>query len=349
MNQGHSVQIPEQRPMAARKRGHIEAVLSGRTQSRVDAGFEALRFEPCALPELDLDAIDLSTCFLGKRLKLPFLISSMTGGQSGAERINATLAEAAQALGIALGVGSQRIALAEGGRAGIDHSLRRRAPDIALYGNIGAAQLRHDYSSADLQRVLEMIEADALIVHLNPMQEALQQGGDTCWSGLLCKLERLCAELPLPVIVKEVGFGISAAVALRLASCGVAAVDVAGAGGTSWSAVEGAMSEDPKRAALAELYRDWGIPTATALREVRAALPNLPLIGSGGIRNGLDAAKAIRLGADLVGQAGALLHAAVRGPEAVLAHFAQLEAALRLACFATGARDLAALKRVRLL
>ena len=349
MKQPHSIEIPEPRTMAERKRGHIEAVLSGRTQARIDAGFEVLRFEHCALPELDLDAINLSTCFLGKHLKLPFLISSMTGGQSGAERINACLAEAAQTLGIALGVGSQRIALAEGGFAGIDRSLRRRAPDIALYGNIGAAQLRRDYNSADLQRALEMIEADALIVHLNPLQEALQEAGDTCWSGLLGKLECLCAELPLPVIVKEVGFGISAPVAVRLASCGVAAVDVAGAGGTSWSAVEGAMSNDPKRAALAELFRDWGIPTATALREVRAALPALPIIGSGGIRNGLDAAKAIRLGADLVGQAGGLLHAAVSGTEAVLSHFAQLEATLRRVCFATGARDLAALKRVRLL
>ncbi len=337
-------------PMAARKRDHIDAVLSGRAQARhIDAGFDALRFEPCALPELDLDAIDLSTRFLGKPLKLPFLISSMTGGQGGAERINAALAEAAQALGIALGVGSQRIALAEGGRAGIDRSLRQRAPDIALYGNIGAAQLQRDFGSADLQRVLAMIEADALIIHLNPLQEALQQAGDTDWSGLLGRIDALCRALPVPVIVKEVGFGISAPVARRLADCGVAAVDVAGAGGTSWSAVEGALSSDPRRAALAELFRDWGIPTATALREVRAALPTLPLIGSGGVRSGLDAAKAIRLGADLVGQAGALLQAAVDGPEAVLAHFAQLEAALRLTCFATGARDLAALKRVRLL
>jgi len=336
--------------MAERKRGHIDVVLSGRAQAHsVEAGFEALRFEHCALPELDLEAIDLSTQFLGKRLARPFLISSMTGGQAGAEQINTALAEAAQELGIALGVGSQRIALAEGGHRGIDASLRRRAPDIPLYGNIGAGQLRRDFGSAALLRAVEMIGADALIVHLNPLQEALQANGDTRWSGLLGQIERLCAELPVPVIVKEVGFGISAPVALRLVGCGVAAIDVAGAGGTSWSAVEGAMSADPRRAALAELYRDWGIPTATALREVRAALPALPLIGSGGIRSGLDAAKAIHLGADLVGQAGALLQAATQGVQAVLDHFAQLEDALRLACFATGSKDLAALRRVRLL
>ena len=153
----------------------------------------------------------------------------------------------------------------------------------------------------------------------------------------------------MPVIVKEVGFGISAPVALRLAGCGVAAIDVAGAGGTSWSAVEGHMATDPQQAALAEIFRDWGLPTATALREVRAALPALPLIGSGGIRHGLDAAKALRLGASLVGQAGPLLRAAIEGVAPLMAHFAQLEQGLRLACFATGSVDLAALRRVRLL
>lgn len=335
--------------MSERKAGHIEAVLSGRVNARaVDAGFDRLRFEHCALPELDLQDIDLSTDFLGKRLQRPFLISSMTGGHAHAARINAVLAEAAQALGIALGVGSQRVALSGGGFQGTDRSLRRLAPDIALYGNLGAAQLR-EYDTDDMRRAVDMIDADALIIHLNPLQEALQARGDTRWSGLLARLEKACAALPVPVIVKEVGFGISAPVALRLAGCGVAAIDVAGAGGTSWSAVEGHMATDPQQAALAEIFRDWGLPTATALREVRAALPALPLIGSGGIRHGLDAAKALRLGASLVGQAGPLLRAAIEGVAPLMAHFAQLEQGLRLACFATGSVDLAALRRVRLL
>lgn len=335
--------------MSKRKEGHIDAVLSGLANARAtSAGFEQIHFEHCALPELDLDQIDLSTEFLGKTLRRPFLISSMTGGHVHAERINTVLAEAAQSLGLALGVGSQRVALAEGAFHGTNRSLRRIAPDIALYGNVGAAQLR-EYAVEDMQRAVDMIGADALILHLNPLQEALQAGGDTRWSGLLERLRRLCAQLPMPVIVKEVGFGISAKVALRLVDCGVAAIDVAGAGGTSWSAVEGRLATDPQLAELAEIYRDWGIPTATALRQVRAALPGLPLIGSGGIRHGLDAAKALHLGANVVGQAGPLLRAAINGIEPLLAHFALLEQGLRLACFATGSANLSALRDARLL
>ena len=335
--------------LSKRKEGHIEAVLSGQVNAKaVDAGFDRVRFEHCALPELDLQDIDLSVEFLGKKLQRPFLISSMTGGHPNAAGINTVLAEAAQTLGIALGVGSQRVALSGGGFQGTDRSLRRVAPDIALYGNVGAAQLR-EYGPEHMQRAVDMIGADALIIHLNPLQEALQATGDTRWSGLLSRLEQVCLQLPVPVIVKEVGFGISAAVATRLAGCGVAAVDVAGAGGTSWSAVEGWLANDSRRAQMAEMYRDWGIPTATALRQVRAALPDLPLIASGGIRHGLDAAKALRLGASLVGQAGPLLRAAIDGLDPLLAHFAALEQGLRLACFATGSRDLVALRKAALL
>jgi len=335
--------------MSKRKENHIDAVLSGEANARaVSAGFDRVRFEHCALPELDLSDIDLSTTFLGKRLRRPFLISSMTGGHAHAAAINAVLAEAAQTLGIALGVGSQRVALSGGGLEGTDRSLRRLAPDVPLYGNMGAAQLR-EFGPDAMRHAVDMIDADALIIHLNPLQEALQARGDTRWSGLLRQLELLCAALAVPVIVKEVGFGISVPVARRLADCGVAAIDVAGAGGTSWSAVEGRLASDPAQAALAEIYRDWGIPTATALREISDALPQLPLIGSGGIRHGLDAAKAIRLGATLVGQAGPLLRAAIDGLEPLLAHFSLLEQGLRLACFATGSADLAALRRVRLL
>ena len=335
-------------PLSARKQDHIDAVLSGTVNARsVDAGFDQLRFEHCALPELDMQDIDLSVEFLGKRLERPFLISSMTGGHPKAAGINAVLAEAAQTLGIALGVGSQRVALSGGGLHGTDRSLRRIAPDVALYGNVGAAQLR-EYGPDHMQRAVDMIGADALIIHLNPLQEALQSNGDTRWSGLLSRLERVCAQSPVPVIVKEVGFGISAAVATRLVACGVAAIDVAGAGGTSWSAVEGWKAHDSHRAELAELYRDWGIPTATCLRQVRAALPELPLIGSGGIRHGLDAAKAIRLGAQLVGQAGPLLRAAIDGIEPLLAHFSALEQGLRLACFATGSANLLELRQAGL-
>jgi isopentenyl-diphosphate delta-isomerase len=335
--------------LSKRKEGHIQAVLSGKVNAKaVDAGFEQLRFEHCALPELDLQDVDLSVEFLGKTLRRPFLISSMTGGHPNAAGINAVLAEAAQTLGIALGVGSQRVALSGGGFDGTDHSLRRIAPDVALYGNVGAAQLR-EYGPDLMQRAVDMIGADALIIHLNPLQEALQADGNTCWSGLLSRLEQVCVHLPVPVIVKEVGFGISATVAKRLVGCGVSAIDVAGAGGTSWSAVEGWLANDSRRAEMAEMYRDWGIPTATSLRQIRAVLPDLPLIGSGGIRHGLDAAKALRLGAHLVGQAGPLLRAAIEGIEPLLSHFAALEQGLRLACFATGSGNLVALRKAALL
>lgn len=328
-----------------RKNAHVDAVLSGRVNYRdKTAGFENIHFVHEALPELHLSEIDLSTEFLGKRLALPFLISSMTGGPSRAERINGNLAEAAETLGIAFAVGSQRVALDRGELGGLGKQLRRRAPTAPLYANLGAVQLVHGFGLDELRRAVEMIEANALILHLNPLQEALQIGGNADWRGVEAAIERACAQLETPIIVKEVGFGISPATARRLANCGVAAIDVAGAGGTSWAAVEGSMAADPNLAALAETFRDWGIPTSLALQSVRQALPEMHLIGSGGVRTGLDAAKAIRLGADLVAQAGTVLAHALQGPEAVIAHFQALASALRLACFVTGSGDLKALR-----
>ena len=331
-----------------RKEDHIDIVLEGgRVASRLDAGFDRVRFVHCALPELDLDAIDLSTRFLGRPLKAPFLISAMTGGPARAESINAHLAEAAQALGIALGVGSQRIAIEDGSAGGLGADLRRRAPDIALFANLGAAQLLAAGGLDAARRAVEMIGADALVIHLNPLQEAIQQGGDRDWRGVLDRIGSLCAGLSAPVVVKEVGFGLSGAVARRLADCGVAALDVAGAGGTNWALVEGERGTGRSRA-VATAFADWGIPTAQAVVEVRAACPDLPLIASGGVRHGVDAAKAIRLGADLVGQAAGTLKAAITSTEAVVEHFSQMTDQLRIACFATGAADLDALRRAPL-
>ncbi|ABS69356.1 isopentenyl-diphosphate delta-isomerase, type 2 [Xanthobacter versatilis] len=331
-----------------RKEDHIDIVLAGgRVASRLDAGFDRVRFVHCALPELDLDAIDLSTRFLGRPLKAPFLISAMTGGPARAESINAHLAEAAQALGIALGVGSQRIAIEDGSAGGLGADLRRRAPDIALFANLGAAQLLAARGLDAARRAVEMIGADVLVIHLNPLQEAIQQGGDRDWRGVFDRIGSLCVSLSAPVVVKEVGFGLSGAVARRLADCGVAALDVAGAGGTNWALVEGERGTGRSRA-VATAFADWGIPTAQAVVEVRAACPDLPLIASGGVRHGVDAAKAIRLGADLVGQAAGTLKAAITSTEAVVEHFSQMTDQLRIACFATGAADLDALRRVPL-
>jgi isopentenyl-diphosphate delta-isomerase len=332
-----------------RKRDHIEIVRSGRARAGVTAGFDDIRFAHCALPELDLGSVDLSTRFLGRSLRLPFLISSMTGGPARAEAINVHLAEAAQALGIAFAVGSQRVALQQGALAGFSPTLRRLAPDVPIYANFGAVQLVNGFGLAEARRAIDMIEADALILHLNPLQECIQEDGDVDWKGVSRGIEQIVRELKVPIIVKETGCGISPALAVALADRGVSAIDVAGAGGTSWAAVEGARSATPSRRAMGEIFRDWGIPTATALSAIAEALPQMPLIGSGGIRNGLDAAKAIRLGAALVGQAAPVLEAGIEGPEQVVAHFEEMTMALRIACFCTGSASLARLRDAPLL
>jgi len=314
-----------------RKADHIDLVLEQRLEMAALASpWDQVQLTHNALPERDLLNFDLSTEFLGKHLRLPFLISSMTGGPLKAERINAHLAEAAQELGIAMGVGSQRIALLSAGSNGLTNNLRRWAPKIPLYANLGAAQLRDDFSLTEIQRAVDMIEADALIIHLNCLQELMQEDGDTDWRGLLSAIETVCASLDVPVIAKEVGMGISAATALRLVDAGVQAIDVAGRGGTNFIEVEAGRTADSRIKALGEIFKDWGIATPVAVQSIRARLPNIPLIASGGIRHGLDAAKAIKLGANVVAQAGPVLHAATESTQAVLEHFNFMESALRI-------------------
>lgn len=334
----------------ARKSDHLDIALSPKLAFRqAETGFERVRFEHAALPELDLDAVDLGTTFLGRRLRAPILISSMTGGPQRAARINRRLAAVARDLGLALAVGSQRVALESRGAGGLDGELRRLAPDVPILANVGAAQFVAGYGLREALRAVEMIEADALIVHLNPLQEAVQPGGDRNWRGVLAAIEALARDLGRPIVAKEVGAGISGALARRLVDAGVAAIDVAGAGGTSWAAIEAERIADPVRRRTALLFADWGIPTAEAIRAVRASCPDTVVIGSGGVRSGLDAARAIRLGADLAGQAGASLAAADDSGEAAHAHFTALVEELRITCFLTGSADLAALRRAPLL
>jgi isopentenyl-diphosphate Delta-isomerase len=336
--------------IAQRKSEHIDIVLEGRAAGLPEAtGLGAIRFSHVALPEMDLDAVDVSTTFLGRHLHAPFLISSMTGGPARAAGINEALAEAAGHLRLALAVGSQRVALEHAGNAGFDRRLRQRAGDVPLLANFGAAQLK-TWNGPDMaERALAMIDADALIIHLNPLQEAVQAGGDHDWSGLIGKIEAVARQISKPVIVKEVGNGISGLLAKRLIEAGVAAIDVAGSGGTSWAAVEGARAETAHLRAVAAAFHDWGIPTARAIADVRAACPSATVIASGGIKTGVDAAKAIRLGADLVGQAAGVLAAAIAGPEAVVAHFRVLTDQLRIACFCTGSANLVSLRQATLL
>lgn len=331
-----------------RKDQHLDVVLSGAARHGLDSGFAGVRFVHEALPDLDHGKIDLGADFLGRRLKAPLLISSMTGGPARAEAINARLAEAAQHLGIALAVGSQRAALETGGQAGLDMTLRRRAPDTPLLANIGAAQLTLGFGVDEARRIIDMIGADALIVHLNPLQEACQPEGDRDWWGVGAALEALVKALDAPVVVKETGAGISATTARRLFDMGVAVVDVAGAGGSNWATVEGARATDPADKAHAAAFGDWGVSTARAIADVRAACPKGVLIGSGGVRDGVEAAKAIRLGADVVGQAAGVLAAATTSTEAVVEHFQTVIRQLRTACFCTGSANLAALRKAKL-
>ncbi len=331
-----------------RKKDHIEIILSGKARHEHNSGFGGIAFVHDALPELDICDIEISTVFLGKKLKLPYLASSMTGGPDQGGVINRNIAEAAQTMGFAMGVGSQRIALGGGSGHGLDNEVRRIAPDIALYANLGAVQLVQGMSVDDARRAVDAISADALILHLNPLQEVLQQGGDVNWKGVLGAIENVCRQLGVPVIAKEVGAGISVDVATRLQNAGISAIDVAGTGGSSWAAVEGLRRADSQGQSLGEVFRNWGIPTAECLQAVHTAIPKMLLIASGGIHDGLDGAKAIRLGATLVGQAGALLRAATLGPEQVITHVAAWEKALRIACFCTASKNLAELRNAPL-
>jgi isopentenyl-diphosphate Delta-isomerase len=331
-----------------RKAEHIETVLGEDVAAKgVSTGFERFFFDHVALPEIDLDAVDLSTTVLGRRLAAPVLISSMTGGTARARDINARLAAAAQALGIALGVGSQRAAIERQDLADT-YAVRRAAPDILLFANLGAVQLNYGYGADEARRAVEMIGADALFLHLNPLQEAVQPGGNRDWRDLLAKIGRLAAALDVPLVVKEVGNGIGAALARRLGECGVAAIDIAGAGGTSWSEVEAFRQPDPATSRIAHGFAGWGIPTALALIEARRAAPGLPVFASGGIRSGVDAAKAIRLGAALVGVAAPVLPEATETAAAVEGGVGGLIEALRIAAFCTGSASLEDLRRATL-
>jgi len=328
--------------LTKRKNDHLDIVLRNTTPA--SGSFAHWQFTHCALPELHLDQIDLRIRLFNRPMQAPFLISSMTGGAARARSINHHLAEAAQALGLALGVGSQRVALESDNNFGLTRDLRRIAPDIPLLANLGAAQILGEQGRRLAQDAVSMIEADALIVHLNPLQEALQRGGDRDWRGVLQAIAQLVKTLDVPVIVKEVGAGISPEVAQRLAEAGVSMIDIAGTGGTSWAAVEGERASTPQQRAVAMAFADWGIPTDEALRAVRHRLPAMPLIASGGIRDGIDAAKALRLGADVVGQAAAVLSSALHSADAVVTHFETLIEQLRVACFCTGSANLRQLR-----
>jgi isopentenyl-diphosphate delta-isomerase len=332
--------------ISLRKDEHLRICLEEEVRLRVPGtGLDRYRFVHQALPELDLAEVDQTTTFLGRPLRAPLLVSCMTGGTVAARAINRRLAEAAQALGLGMGVGSQRAALdLESSTLADTYRVRDIAPDILLLANLGAVQLNASYTVAHCQRAVDMIEADALVLHLNPLQEALQPGGDTAFGGLLAKIEAVCRALPVPVVVKEVGCGLSGQAARQLVEAGVGALDVAGAGGTSWSEVERHRTHTEKQARVAAQFVDWGIPTADSIRLVRAAAPDVPLIASGGLETGIDVAKCIALGADLAGIAWPLLRPSLLSVEAVVGALEATIEALRVAMFCTGALNVGALR-----
>ncbi len=332
-----------------RKDDHIRINLEEPVRFReVTTGLERIRFVHNALPELDLDAVETRTRFLGHRLRVPLLISSMMGGVERGWELTRVLATAAQEVGCAIGVGSQRAAIEDPSRARL-YQVRDVAPDVLLFANLGAVQLLNGFGVEECRLAVAMIGADALVLHLNPMQEALQPEGNHDFAGLLGRIADVCAAMETPVLAKEVGFGISGDVARQLADAGVAAIDVGGAGGTSWSAVEHHRAGDERARRVSETFIDWGTPTATSVRMVRQAAPGLPMIASGGLRTGLDAAKAIALGADLAGFAGPMLRAAAQGEMAAIDLLVTIREELRVAMFGTGAATLTDLRQARLL
>lgn len=322
-----------------RKRRHIDVCLSEAVQYQtVTTGLERYRLPYNALTQTDLARIDLGVEFLGKRLRAPVLIGAMTGGSELSGTINRHLAAAAQALGVGMMLGSQRIML--GDESVRSFHIRDVAPDVLLIGNIGLAQLSLQAVPA-LRRALESVGADALAVHTNPLQEAVQHEGDTDFTGSLGRLREVVDAIGYPVLLKEVGHGIGAIAAKTLTGIGVAAVDVAGAGGTSWARVE----QFVRYGSVTDLgLAEWGIPTAQALVEVRSVLPAVPLVASGGIRTGMDAAKAIALGADVVAVAQPLLVPAIESAAAVEEWLARFIAELRVCLHGCGAPDVAALR-----
>jgi len=327
-----------------RKSDHIHINLHKDVSFKhVSTGFERYRFIHCALPGFSLKDVDTSTTLLGRCLAAPLLISSMTGGTPEASVINQRLAEAAQATGIGLGLGSQRAAIEDPALADT-YRVRRVAPDILLLANLGAIQLNYGYGPDECRRAVEMVEADALILHLNPLQEALQPEGETNFAGLLPRIEAVCQALEVPVVVKEVGWGFSEQVACQLANTGVAAIDVAGAGGSSWSQVEMHRATTERGRQVAAAFADWGIPTAESLLMARRGAPELPIIASGGIRDGIQMAKAIALGAATCGIAGPFLHAASQSTATISELIATLIMQLRVAMFAAGAADIPTLQ-----
>lgn len=322
-----------------RKDDHLRINLEQDVQSGISTGFESLRLKHKALPEVDFLRVDTSLTLFNKQLTAPILISSMTGGTAAGAAFNRTLAQAAEQCGIAMGVGSQRAAI-ENPDLAESFNVRIFAPKALLFANLGAVQLNCGYGIEECKKAVDMLEADALYLHLNPLQEALQPEGNHNFSGLLPKIEQVCRSLPVPVLVKEVGWGIGIETARQLLEVGVAGIDVAGAGGTSWAKVEMYRQIDPTRASINSAFGDWGIPTALNLLQLRELEGNPLIIASGGLRDGVDLAKSLALGAKLGGFARKFLLAGNLGEAELINQIEVIKAQLKAAMFTCGVESL---------
>jgi len=322
----------------AAKVRHIQVCLTQPVEYEKCTGLEAFELINQALPDVSLSHLDLSTAFLGKTLRAPLMIAPMTGGTEEGHAINLRLAAAAEQFGLAMSVGSQRVGLERPDRAGL-FEVRSVAPTIALFANIGAGQLARGWGAAEARRAVDMIEADALFVHFNPIQEAIQ-GADRDFRELAVRLARLCEDLGaagIPVFAREVCFGLSSEAARRMIDCGVTGLDCSGAGGTSWAKVEAYCAGSARRRELGLRFGEWGIPTSRSILNVRAVSADIPLIASGGLRNGLDLAVALALGADVGAMARPFLLKAHEGEAALHQFIEDTLEELRICMFGSGA------------
>jgi isopentenyl-diphosphate Delta-isomerase len=333
-----------------RKREGIVIPLTRNVQAKESSTYlEYVKLIHNALPEIDFDAVDTSQKFLGHNFKAPIIIDSMTGGTPEATKINSRLALAAQKFGLGMGLGSQRAGLLSSELAETYSIARSNAPNAFLVANIGGAQLSKGLKIKDIKNMIQMIEANALVVHLNPLQELIQPEGEPKYKGVLSKIKEICSNFDIPIIVKEVGAGISMDVAKRLQSAGVSAINIAGSGGTSWAGVEKLRAEtahDSNKINLGELFWDWGIPTAVSLIEVRKSV-KIPVIASGGIRNGLEIAKCVALGANMCGMAFPFLRHASKSLESLYEFTSRTLIELRSAMFLVGSKNINQLGKTR--
>lgn len=328
-----------------RKLDHIKVCLNEEVEARFKTtGFEEIDLIHQACPEVNLSEVELSSTLFEKELDAPIIISPMTGGHEEGREINKALAGAAQELNIGFSVGSQRAAI-EVPELEDTYRVRDVAPDVLLFGNLGAMQLNGDYGIDEVKRAIEMIEADGLGIHFNSLQEAIQPEGHSDFRDVLKSISKISSELEKPVYIKETGAGITSSVASKFAEAGAKAIDVSGAGGTSWAGVEAIREESSTE--LGDVFWDWGIPTSVSTAEVAGAV-DIPVISSGGIRSGLDAAKAIALGADFVGVGLPLFRAAAKGKETVVSWLEEFVRELKVAIFLCGYKDVSELKHAQL-